>query len=240
MIAALIGLGGFVVGVAATLLVLGGRQADASVDDGRDESKTAQPAEPAVEEAPIAPTTQAQTGRHLLALVGQALREPLRALRQTGAFSEDAVSQLERLRWQIRMLASGPRPMQAQPTSPISLLQQAADEVEQLRLGKVNASWSLLTRRPVQVDADRARTAFREILTGCARAAGDGGRLAIRVREGSAEGFPVEIEIEGGLRGGDPDPLNFLVARRLLEGQGGRIDMDGPVTRISLRSIGPS
>ena len=137
------------------------------------------------------------------------------------------------------MLVSGPRPMQAQPTSPIVLLQEAAEEVEALRLGKVNASWSVRTRQPVHVDPERARAAFRELLVAAVEAVGEGGRLALRVRQGERKGFPIEIEVEIGRRGVELESLAFLVARRVLEGQGCIVELDGTVTRVALRALGP-
>ncbi len=94
-------------------------------------------------------------------------------------------------------------------------------------------------RKPVQVDVERARGAFRELLHAAVDAVGEGGRLAIRVREGEAQGYPVEVELEIGRRGAELESLAFLVARKVLEGQGARIELDGTVTRVALRSLGP-
>jgi len=46
----------------------------------------------------------------------------------------------------------------------------------------------------------------------------------------------VQIEIEIGQRGVELDPLGVLVTRHLVESQGGRVEVDGNVTRILLRS----
>ena len=46
-------------------------------------------------------------------------------------------------------------------------------------------------------------------------------------------------EIEIGRRGTEPDPLSMLVARHLVESQGGRLEIDGNVTRIQLRNAAP-
>jgi hypothetical protein len=147
---------------------------------------------------------------------------------------------VERVAWQARMLAARPRPMQATPSSPISLLQEAAEQVEALRLGKIGVSWGLLTRQPVHVDPDRTRAAFRELLQAAADAAGEGARLAIRIHEGKREGYPVAIEIELGSHGAEPERLALLVARHLLEIQGLRLELDGPLTRVELRSLPPA
>ena len=117
----------------------------------------------------------------------------------------------------------------------VGLLQEAAEQVEALRLGKVGASWTLLTRTPVYLDPERARAAFRELLTATAEAAGEGGRLSIRIREGKSEAFPVRAEIEIGRRNAEPDQLPFLVAKHLLESQGAQVEVDTRVTRIDLR-----
>jgi hypothetical protein len=137
--------------------------------------------------------------------------------------------------WQARMLNAAPRPMKAKPSSPIGLLQEAAEQVEQLRLGKVAASWGLMTRQPVHVDPERTRGAFRELLQAASDATGEGGRLAIRIHEGDAESYPVQVEIEIGRRGAEPDPLSTRVARHLLESQGARFETDATLARISLR-----
>ena len=173
----------------------------------------------------------------LLVLFSGALRDMLRVLRRANAPAE-TTAPVERLAWQARMLVSGPRPMQAQPTSPISLLQEAAEEVEALRLGKVNASWSVRSRQPIHVDPERARGAFRELLVAAVTAVGEGGRLAIRVRQGERRSYPVEVEIEAGRRGVELESLAFLVARRVLEGQGCQVELDGSTMRVALRALG--
>jgi hypothetical protein len=187
----------------------------------------------AVEEsAPV----RASAAPHLLALIADAMRDPLQKLRRNAEVPRDALELLERIAWQTRMLVAKPRPMRAAPTSPISLLQEAAEQIPLLRDGSVGASWSLLNRQPVHVDADRMRAAFRCLLLAGAELAGEGGRLGIRILQGGASGFPVQIEIEIGRRGTELDPLSLLVTRHLIEGQGGRIELDGNVTRILLRS----
>ncbi|MCP4007144.1 MAG: hypothetical protein GY725_23425 [bacterium] len=176
---------------------------------------------------------------HLITLLGQAIRGSLRQLRRCDGFSPEALAPLERIVWQTRMLVSRPRPMQAKPTSPISLLQEAAEEVPQLRDGIVGASWSLLNRQPAHVDPERMRAAFRELLVSGAEIAGKNGRMGIKILQGSEPGFPVRIEIEIGRRGTEPDPLTMLVTRHLIEAQGGRLEVDGNVTRILLRNAAP-
>jgi hypothetical protein len=194
------------------------------------------PVRPASEEEVPAPTPG--RGAHVLTLFAHALREPLRALRRSEAPPELILS-VERVAWQARMLNAAPRPMKAKPSSPIGLLQEAAEQVEWLRLGKVAVSWGLMTRQPVHVDPERARGAFRELLQAGAEATGEGGRLAIRIHEGEIEGYPVQIEIEIGRRGAEPDPLPARVARHLLESQGARVEIDATLTRISLRAQPP-
>lgn len=173
---------------------------------------------------------------HLLGLIADAMRDPLQKLRRNAAVPRDALELLERIAWQTRMLVARPRPMRAAPTSPIALLQEAAEQIPPLRDGSVGASWSLLNRQPVHVDADRMRAAFRCLLIAGAELAGEGGRLGIKILQGGASGFPVQIEMEIGRRGTELDPLSLLVTRHLIEGQGGRIEIDGNVTRILLRS----
>jgi hypothetical protein len=151
----------------------------------------------------------------------------------------DALDRLERIAWQMRMLVTRPRPMRAAPTSPIALLQEAAEQIPLLRDGSVGASWSLLNRQPVHVDAERMRAAFRALLESGAELAGDGGRIGIKILRGEAQGFPVQIEIEIGRRGTELDALSMLVTRHLIESQGGRIEIDGNMTRVFLRNAGP-
>jgi len=173
---------------------------------------------------------------HLLALVGEALREPLRLLRRSSEPPAEVIARLERIAWQTRMLVSRPRPMRAAPTSPVSLLQEAAEEIPLLRDGSVGASWSLLNRQPVYVDSERIRGAFRALLESGSELAGPGGRVGIKILQCKVPGFPVQIEIEIGRRGAELDPLVLLVTRHLVESQGGRLELDGNVTRILLRS----
>jgi hypothetical protein len=172
---------------------------------------------------------------HLLTLIGQALREPLRDLKRADAPTE-AIAKLERVAWQARMLVARPRPMRALPSSPLSLLQEAAEQVPLLRDGKVGASWSVLNRQPAHVDPERMRAVFRELLTTGSAEAGERGRVGIRILQGIETGYPVQIEIEIGRRGTEVEPLALIVARHIVETQGGRLDVDGAVTRIHLRS----
>jgi hypothetical protein len=173
---------------------------------------------------------------HLIALIGDAIREPLRLLRRASDTPSEAIARLERVAWQTRMLVSRPRPMRAAPTSPVALLQEAAEQIPLLRDGTVGASWSLLNRQPVYVDSDRIRGAFRGLLESGAELAGPGGRVGIKILHGKVAGFPVQIEIEIGRRGTELDPLVLLVTRHLIESQGGRLEVDGNVTRILLRN----
>ena len=173
---------------------------------------------------------------HLIALVSEALREPLRLLRRASDPPAEAVTRLERIAWQTRMLVSRPRPMRAAPTSPVSLLQEAAEQIPLLRDGSVGASWSLLNRQPVYVDSERIRGAFSALLESGSELAGPGGRVGIKILQGKVPGFPVQIEIEIGRRGAELDPLVLIVTRHLIESQGGKLELDGNVTRILLRS----
>ncbi len=207
------------------------------------------PVEPAASETPpeVKPLTPVRdasaedaaeraTAPHLIALIGDAIREPLRLLRRTSDTPSEAITRLERIAWQTRMLVSRPRPMRAAPTSPVGLLQEAAEQIPLLRDGSVGASWSLLNRQPVYVDSDRIRGAFRGLLESGAELAGPGGRVGIKILHGKTPGFPVQIEIEIGRRGTELDPLVLLVTRHLIESQGGRLELDGNVTRILLRN----
>jgi hypothetical protein len=189
-----------------------------------------------------APTEDAGNGAdgvaaapHLLTLLGQALREPLRELKRADA-PADVIAKLERVAWQARMLVARPRPMRALPSAPLSLLQEAAEQVPLLRDGKVGASWTVLNRQPAHVDPERMRAVFRELLTTGSAEAGERGRVGIRILQGSEPGYPVQIEIEIGRRGTEVEPLALIVARHIVETQGGRLDVDGAVTRIHLRS----
>jgi hypothetical protein len=173
---------------------------------------------------------------HLIGLIADAIREPLRQLRRTKEAPVDAIARLERLAWQTRMLVARPRPMRAAPVSPIALLQEAAEQIPLLRDGSVGASWSLLNRQPVHVDSDRMRGAFRALLETGAEIAGPGGRVGIKILPGKVAGYPVQIEIEIGRRGAELDPLSQTVTRHLVESQGGRLELDGNVTRILLRN----
>jgi len=176
---------------------------------------------------------------HLSSLLARALREPIRQLRRVSGCPPAVLRQLELIAWQTRMLSSALRPMQAKLVSPISLLQEAALDVSLLGDGSVAASWSLLCRELVQVDPDRTRSAFREILSSNAEICGKGGRLAVRILPGTRSKHPVQIEVEIGRPGSEADPLALIVARRLLESQGGRVELDGRITRVHLRGSAP-
>ncbi len=176
---------------------------------------------------------------HLISLIAEAIREPLRQLRRTEGHSAEVVERLERIAWQARMLVSRPRPMQAKPTAPMTLLQEAAEEVPLLRDGVVSVSWSLINRQPIELDPERTRGAFRELLAAGAEAATAGGRIGVKILPGVESGYPVRIEVEIGMRGSEMDSLSFLVARRILESQGARLEVDGNVTRIQLRNAAP-
>ena len=128
---------------------------------------------------------------HVVSLLARAVQEPLRQLRKIPAVPVEALDQLERAAWQARMLVTRPRPMQAKPASPIALLQEAAEDCPLLREGKVSASWSESTRQPVQVDPERARAAFRELLHAAAQSCGEGGKLGIRIMQSAEPGFDI-------------------------------------------------
>ena len=63
--------------------------------------------------------------------------------------------------------------------------------------------------------------------------------MGIRILQGVEPGYPVQIEIEIGRRGTEVEPLALLVARHIVETQGGRLDVDGNMTRVYLRNAGP-
>ena len=191
---------------------------------------------PVREVAASEPALERPVPPHLIALIADAIREPLRQLRRAKETPLDAVARLERLAWQTRMLIAKPRPMRAAPVSPIGLLQEAAEQIPLLRDGSVGASWSLLNRQPVHVDADRMRGAFRALLETGAEIAGPGGRVGIKILPGKVAGYPVQIEIEIGRRGAELDALSQTVTRHLVESQGGKLELDGNVTRILLRN----
>ncbi len=232
---------GFLAGVLAASRFRRGRKRETRHEGGRfdlvraeldrdlDAARTQAESAPACNPAP-----------HLLSLFAEALREPLRQLRREPARAAEVVERLERIVWQARMLVSRPRPMQAVPTSPVALLQEAAEEVPLLRDGIVTASWSLLNRQPIELDPERTRGAFRELLAAGAEAASKGGRLGIKILQGQDSCFPVRIEVEIGRRGTETDSLSFLVARHLLESQGAQLEVDGNLTRIQLRNAAPS
>ena len=242
-----IGLGGFLAGVGAMLLIrvmrsrrMRAERADAGASGVFADAETGPPAEAALDARLSAAEGPTPASPQLSTLVARAIREPLRQLRHSEGCPPAALRQLERVAWQTRMMGSGLRPMQSKPVSPVALLQEAAEQVPLLRDGAVAASWSLRSQRPVQVDPERARVAFREIMAASAESSGAGGRLAIRVLQGDANSDLIQIEVESGSPGSEADPLAFLVARRLLETQGGRVELDGRVTRIHLRGSPPT
>jgi hypothetical protein len=223
-------LAGFLVGVGVTLLALRARLRRSAVAPPLARPKP-------VESGTVAPDEGREPhSGHLITLIEQALRAPLSRLRRSEGRPPEVVEALERLAWQARMLTAPARPMQAHPTSPISLLEAAAQEVELLRLGKVPASWTLRNRQPVQLDGERAGAAFRELLWAAAEGAGEAGRIAIRILPGDDSRYPVRVEVEIGRRGAEPDPLPLLVARRLLEGQGAQVKAEGPLISVALRA----
>jgi len=230
---------GFLVGVGCAWLALRRRGEPAAAPLELEAVVERKPLTPVLRE--VAPDRELDRAAppHLIALIGDAIREPLRQLRRSGGVPRDALDRLERIAWQMRMLVARPRPMHAAPTSPIALLQEAAEQIPLLRDGSVGASWSLLNRQPVHVDPERMRAAFRALLESGAELAGAGGRIGIKILRGDAQGFPVQIEIEIGRRGTELDPLSMLVTRHLIESQGGRIEIDGNMTRVLLRNAGP-
>jgi len=236
----LFGLLGFLAGGGFAWLVLRRRRPSAPAAPVVDREVVAErkPLTP-VREIELARDAERAAPPYLIALIGEAMREPLRQLRRAGNVPADALDRLERVAWQMRMLVARPRPMRAAPTSPISLMQEAAEQIPLLRDGSVGASWSLLNRQPVHVDPERMRAAFRALLESGAELAGEGGRIGIKILRGEAQGFPVQIEIEIGRRGTELDALSMLVTRHLIESQGGRIEIDGNMTRVFLRNAGP-
>ena len=172
----------------------------------------------------------------LVMFLARSIRDSLKQLRRLEGCPPDVIESLERVAWRARMIVAPPRPMQAKVVSTMTLLQQASEEVESLREGRVSASWSLMNRQPVRVDPERAQAAFREVLEGSAAMCEGGGRLAIRIQDGTLSGYPVQVEIEAVGRGAEPDPVPVLVARHVLESQGARVEIDGPVTRVHLRT----
>jgi hypothetical protein len=235
LIPVVVALLGFALGFGtAVLIVRRGRKAPAEpvALEAPAETKTLTP----VREVTPDDGAERAAAPHLIALIGDAIREPLRLLRRASDTPSEAVTRLERIAWQTRMLVSRPRPMRSAPTSPVALLQEAAEQIPLLRDGTVGASWSLLNRQPVYVDSDRIRGAFRGLLESGAELAGPGGRVGIKILHGKEPGFPVQIEIEIGRRGTELDPLVLLVTRHLVESQGGRLELDGNVTRILLRN----
>ena len=249
MIQTAIALVGFLAGVGVALLVAGVRRrknrlvwrphsrlphADAAIET---QSKLPEGIESLV--ASESGQAAATDPPHLSSLLARALREPIRQLRRVSDCPPAALRQLEHIAWQTCMLSSALRPMQAKLVSPISLLQEAGLDVSLLGDGSVAASWSLLCRELVQVDPERTRSAFREILSSNAEICGEGGRLAVRILPGTRSKHPVQIEVEIGRPGSEADPLALIVARHLLESQGGRVELDGRITRIHLRGQAP-
>ena len=233
-----IGVGAFLSGVGVTLLLVGRRRpaaAELPADELHEDAFPPVAISALERESSEDEATPLLRSEHAAILLAQALRQPLRALRRSSCPTA-LLEQLERVAWQARMLTAAARPMKGQPASPIAMLQEAAEAVEPLRMGKVGISWGLLTRQPVHVDVERAQSALRELLVAAVHAVGEGGRLAIRVHECELPGYPVQIEIEAGRRGGEPDALSCAVARHLLEGQGARVDIEPPVMRVALRA----
>ncbi len=247
MIQTAIALVGFLAGVSVALLVAGVRRRKNRLlwrphsrlphTDAASESRSKLPA--GIESLVASEGGQATDPPHLSSLLARALREPIRQLRRVSGCPPAALRQLELIAWQTRMLSSALRPMQAKLVSPISLLQEAALDVSLLGDGSVAASWSLLCRELVQVDPERTRSAFREILSSNAEICGKGGRLAVRILPGTRSKYPVQIEVEIGRPGSEADPLALIVARRLLESQGGLVELDGRITRVHLRGSAP-
>ncbi|MGH2898849.1 MAG: hypothetical protein ACRDMZ_09265, partial [Solirubrobacteraceae bacterium] len=193
---------GFLVGAGCAWLILRRRRSPVAAPLVALEAVVERkPLTPVREVAPERELDRAAAPPHLIALIGDAIREPLRQLRRSGEVPRDALDRLERIAWQTRMLVARPRPMHAAPTSPIALLQEAAEQIPLLRDGSVGASWSLLNRQPVHVDPERMRAAFRALLESGAELAGAGGRIGIKILRGDSPGFPVQIEIEIGRRG---------------------------------------
>ena len=192
-----------------------------------------EPAEPAPE-PPEPVLVEGPSPSTLAALTAEALREPLARLRRLEGCPSEVREPLERLAARLRLLGTTNRPMQAKASSPIELLQEVAEEVDVLRTGAVGTSWSLRTRQPVLLDADRARLAFRELLEACARGAGTGGKVGIRVLPDPDPLHPVRVEVEIGRRFAEMNALTLLVVRHLLETQGARVEVDARVTRICL------
>ncbi len=190
------------------------------------EEPTPEPPEPVLVEGPT-PST-------LAALTAEGLREPLARLRRLDGCPSEVREPLERLAARLRLLGTTNRPMQAKECSPIELLQEVAEEIDVLRTGAVGTSWSLRTRQPVLLDADRARLAFRELLEACARGAGTGGKVGIRVLPDPDPLHPVRVEVEIGRKFAEMNALTLLVVRHLLETQGARVEVDARVTRICL------
>ncbi len=185
-----------------------------------------------------APMSDTRTGL-ALRLASEALRGPLRQLRRAGGVPPEPVEELAELARQLRLLVASPRAMRTLPTSPMQLLEKAAEQVPVLRLGKIPISWSLLCRQPVEVDAARAEAGFAELLRAAAVGAGAGGRLGVKVVAGKRPRYPVRVEIEVGSRGADAEPLAILVGRHLLEAQGALVEEDGRTLCVSLISTQP-
>ena len=129
LIASLLGIGGFAVGVLATIAVLRERRQGGDLDqDGLLPAVDPESAAESREE----PAERMNGGLHLVGLIGQALRPALLRLRRESV-APVLVEEFEHVAWQARMLTSHPRPMQAQPSSTIALLQEAAEQVEPLK-----------------------------------------------------------------------------------------------------------
>lgn len=236
MIATLAGLGGILAGGLGTAWAVRqrrlAREAAAST-----EARSAPAAEPP--RIQVDPLSASNAERGLVTLLAESLRRPVALLRHSEDVPAEILEAVARTARLARMLSAGPRPMQAKPVSPIVLLEAAAERVEKLRLGKVPASWTLRCRQPVHIDPKRGTDAFRELLETCADADGEAGRLAIRIVPGERPGYPVCVELEIGRRGAAPETLPLLAARRLLENDGARVEVDGGRIRIDLRSAPP-
>jgi hypothetical protein len=228
-IAILGGLGALLIGLAVALVAIRSRGPREPEPEKLDKEDSPQPA---VESEPDPDVLDLS---RVPGLVAEALRGPLAQLRRLKGCPPELREPLERLGTRLRLLDARPRPMRATPTAPILLLQDVAEEVPLLRTGSVGVSWSLRTRIPALLDAERARLAFRELLYACAEGAQPGGRVGIRVLGNPDPTHPLRIEIEIGRRFAEVDPLALLVVRHLLEAQGGIVQVDARITRILLR-----
>jgi hypothetical protein len=171
---------------------------------------------PPIEEEGGARELRSSELSRLPGLIADALRDPLARVRRMEGAPTSVRASLDHLAARLRLLDSRPRPMHAKSTSPITLLQEVAEEVDLLRTRAVGVSWSLRTRKPVMIDPERSRLAFLELLEACAEAAHAGGKVGIRVVPGH-DPCPVQIEIEIGRRFAEVDELALLVVRHVVE-----------------------